>query len=301
MGRERIWITDLVVFGALAGCGTEFTLRDGPTYQPPVADPVVMEQAARSDGFAQLHRDLSLSCSTAPSDLEAGCTLHRWTADGSELVDVGGVHGAYRLDDDTTVAVTEDLRLLRFDDGGEPEVLVRGAADLRVADDGRRVTYARFDGEPEYLEPGWPVTWMVHDLETNTVTELSSDARDVAPFPVPGSSDILFLSTRSGVASFWLAQANAAPRQLTNVGMTEVGPGFVPVPGRELVWLEDGVTAVFSAHYGDKDIWALDITTGEARRLGPGRSPHFTADGDLVVIDDRDPARPRVVSLGGAL
>jgi len=286
----------------LAGCQTEYDLRgEAPDYVPPVADPVVMERAAAAPGFALLHRDLALTCEPSPSDLLVGCALHRWTAAGPEPVDVGPLFAAYRLDDTTTVAVDDELRLLRIDDTGDATVLARGVMDLRVGDDGQRVTYAQLDGEPAQLIPGTPATWMVHDLTTDTRRPLSDDPRDVAPFPMPGSHDLLYVSTRSSVASLWVRPAEGPPRQITNVGLTEVGPGFVPVPGRELVWLPDGVTAVFSAHYGDKDLWAVDVSSGQALRLGPGRSPHFTADGDLVAIDDRDPAAPRVVSYGGAL
>ncbi|MCA9495075.1 MAG: hypothetical protein KC621_34340 [Myxococcales bacterium] len=283
---------------ALAGCATQAYVPDLPPYQPPVADPVLMERAAASDGFAFMHRDLSVSCLNTGSDLHPGCTLRRWTADGDEAVTSDPVFAAYRLDDHHVLLSTADLRITLMSPEGTTEI-ARGAVDLRVADDGRRITYAQLEGEPTVLEPGLPVTWTIHDLSSGERTALSDDPRDTAPFPLPSSSAVLFVSTRSGLASLWIAdEPGAEPRQLTNVGLTEVGEGFVPVPGRELVWLEDGVTAVFSAHYGHKDLWRLDTTTGEAQRLRSGRNPQFTASGDLVAIDDEQEP-PRAVVVGG--
>jgi hypothetical protein len=80
---------------------------------------------------------------------------------------------------------------------------------------------------------------------------------------------VLFVSGRTGVASLWLARPGQPARQLTNVGAREVGPGFVPVPGRELVWL-DGQTAVYTATYdGIATRWTLDVETGAAREVTP--------------------------------
>jgi len=115
---------------------------------------------------------------------------------------------------------------------------------------------------------------------------------DSSPFLRPGTDDVLFVSARTGIASLWLARPGARPRQLTNVGARSVDASFVPVPGRELVWL-DSHLAVFTATYdGVSTLWALDVDRARAAPLGPGRWPQRHADTVIALAD-----APRTIDL----
>ena len=90
---------------------------------------------------------------------------------------------------------------------------------------------------------------------------------------------------RTGLAALYLATPGQAPRQLTNVGRRAVDAGFVPVPGRELAWL-DPHHAIYTATYdGVARLWALELAGGAAIDLGPGRRPRATSAGVEVIVD----------------
>lgn len=133
-----------------------------------------------------------------------------------------------------------------------------------------------------------------------TVTE---DPLGSSPFPVPGSEDVLFLSARTGLASIWLASPGKPDRQITNIGKTNIDKSFVPVFGRELVWLPDSHTrkAVFTASYGKHALWLLDIDSGKAIRLGPGRLPTLKKKDTVQAVNDNTSSLSVIVeySCGG--
>ncbi|HVV86971.1 MAG TPA: hypothetical protein VHE35_28225, partial [Kofleriaceae bacterium] len=192
---------------------------------------------------------------------------------------------AGRLDAHRLLLLTRE-RALVVRAGAAETVVARDVADPRLAPDRRAVAFTQLPPGGT-IDPSTTGHLVVLDLERGTRRTVTDEPRASAPFLRPGSDDVLFVSARTGVASLWLAHPGAAPRQLTNVGAREVGPGFVPVPGRELVWL-DGRVAVYTATYGGRS------TSTPARRRRSGRAAGRSAR--TAIASSRSPptAAPRL-------
>lgn len=170
----------------------------------------------------------------------------------------GGLLAAMRLDDARLLLLTRDLRMLTRTDDGRETVIATAAADPRV--DGLRVVYTQFPPGTTELRPGTTGRIVLLDLARGTRRVVTDHPMDSSPFLVPDSEDVLFVSARTGLASLWLAQPGQPARQLTNVGMRSVGPGFVPVPGRTLEFTPGTRQAVYEASYGGvKEVWSIDL------------------------------------------
>ncbi len=98
-----------------------------------------------------------------------------------------------------------------------------------------------------------------------------------APFLSP-SGIRLYVSTQGGMAAFWTQQGSLPAVQRTQVGVTELNASFVPVAGRELIWLSD-TTALYTARYERDELWSFDVRSGRAARLHPGAGPAWVEDG----------------------
>jgi hypothetical protein len=211
--------------------------------------------AAAESGPALVVEDVTLRCDEAP--------LHGDSADAVPdcllpALGIGGLLAAERLGDDILL-LTRDLRLVLRSADGRERVLARGAADPRVAPDGRRaIVYTQFPEGTTELTPGTPGRIVLLDLDRGTRRVVTDHPLDSSPFLVPGSDDVLFVSGRTGVASLWLARPGRAAEQLTNVGFVVVDERFQPVPGRELRF--DGRRASYTASYGGaRSTWTLEV------------------------------------------
>ncbi|MBK9035147.1 MAG: hypothetical protein IPL61_28435 [Myxococcales bacterium] len=189
---------------------------------------------------------------------------------------------ALRLDARRLVLLTSAGELRVRSDDGE-QVIARDVRDPRVASDRRVLAFTQYvPGGGPGAAPG---TLVALDLDRGARWLVTDDPLASSPFPVPGGEQVLYVSARTGLAALYLATPGQPPRQLTNVGHRTVDAGFVPVPGRELAWL-DGRRAIFTATYGGvARLWALDLELGAAIDLGPGRRPRATAGGVEVIVD----------------
>ncbi|HUQ04320.1 MAG TPA: hypothetical protein VM261_17595 [Kofleriaceae bacterium] len=252
--------------------------------RPALAADALVALAARAD-VAALDGDVALLCApaAAATDAETPACDAAWVGAAGALTPWGrrDLLAAARLDGDRTVSLTRDRDLVLAVPGGEERVLARHVADPRVAPDRRAVVFTELRGDD--ISPATTGRLVVLDLDRGTRRVVTEHPMDSSPFLRPGTDDVLFVSARTGVASLWLARDGARPRQLTNVGLRTVDASFVPVPGRELAWL-DGRTAVFTATYdGVSTLWALDVERGHAAPLGPGRWPQRHA-GSIVAV-----------------
>jgi hypothetical protein len=291
----------------LAGCGPtllsprERTLED---WSPHRADDALMRTAASVPDLALFHHDVAVVCGpSGPGHApQGGCEVGHLDVDGLTPRGLGPVMTAWWFDDRRLLTLAPDLELALDDGRGGREVLARGALDPRVADDGRHALFVQLDGEPDTFRPGDVGRMTLLDTQTGERRTITDSPLDTSPWLVPGTGEVLFTSARTGLASLWLAADDGTVRQLTNLGKTEVDAGFVPVPSQELVWLPDGHTAVYSSHYdGIRDLWRIDVQTGEVEPLGPGRMPALHPAGGVVAVhDDRRAAGSNLVHvLGG--
>ncbi len=296
-------IRPLLVLAALAPLGA-CAVDDTPDPSPASA-PTARAAAARAVGLATLDGDVALICGPAPRgatdhpDATPDCDAARVEADGTLApLGRGGLLAAARLDAAHLLLHTAERTLvLREVDAVAPDaverVIARDVADPRVAADGtRRVVFTQLPAGAE-IAPSTTGTLVLLDLDRGTRRVVTAHPQDSAPFVVPGGDDVLFVSARTSLASLYVASPGRAARQVTNRGRRAVDDGFVPVPGRELAWLPGAArVAVFTASYGGAHaLWAVDIDTGDAARLGAGRYP--TADGAGVVAIDADGAPVR--------
>jgi len=253
---------------------------------------------------------------------EAGsCMVARVSGSTLSPVSVSGAAMGYGVSRGRTVILHDDGRLTILD-GREETELAAWAADVSVEDDrdhlvlvGLRADEAGLGEDTEDSETGAittvPGETLVSspsmgtrivrlDLDTHEVVELVNDPMAGSPIAIPGSDDVLYVGAPDGVAAILRVSAGGEPRQLTNVGLTDVGQEFVPVPLHEHAFA--GSRLVFSVIDPNVDtsgiegprpgaIWAVDVETGDAELLGEGRfpmsgGPSSSGDEVIAVVDD---------------
>ena len=278
----------LLVAVVVGGC------VDGPRPGPadrsrPSLDAAALAAVAARPEVVALDGDIALICSEAAAGTDvddAAGDCDAAVVDGHGTLTAlgrGGLLAAGRVDKDRLALLTRD-RTLVLRTGATEVILGHDIADPRVAADRRAIAFTQLPAGAG-IEPSTTGRLVVLDLDRGTRRVVSDHPLDSAPFLRPGTDDVLFVSGRTGVASLYLARPGQPPRQLTNVGAREVGPGFVPVFGRDLVWTDDGRVAVYTATYdGVATLWALDVDRAAATPLGAGRWPHLTADA-VIAID----------------
>ena len=110
----------------------------------------------------------------------------------------------------------------------------------------------------------------------------------------PDGTRLAYVSSRSGVASWWVVETAGppAPRQLTNRGQRVgrgLGPGFVPPPSRPGVALWAGGQLVWDA---GGEVWLCDEEGRGARRVrAEGGTPTALVDGRLTLVSRDGVAR----------
>lgn len=267
--------------------------RQAPGLRPILDDATVAAVAARPE-VVTLDADVALVCGpsapgTDQDDAGGDCDA-ALVGSGGALAPLGrgGLLAAGRLDRARLVLLTRE-RTLVVRAGDAETVIAREVADPRLAPDRRAVAFTQLPPGATTIDPTTTGRLVLLDLDRGSQRLVTEDPLDSSPFPRPGGDDVLFVSGRTGVASLFLARAGQPARQLTNLGATEVGPGFVPVPGRELVWVDGARVAVYTATYdGVATLWALDVETGVAASLAPGRWPRLATGGGQVSALDVD-------------
>jgi Tol biopolymer transport system component len=258
--------------------------------------------AARAD-LADLTGSSAIVCdAVVGGDDEALPHCRVLVADeGGRVMETGleGVVAALRAADGRFVVLTEDERLVLHDGRQEIRQLAAWAAEPTLDHAGRRVAFVAAPPGVERAELGEPTRLVVLDLEQNRLRVVTDDASASAPLFVPDGTALLYVSTAGEVASVVRVElATGAATPLTNVGLVDVGQGFVPIYERQLAW-SGAHTLVFAATTGDdvSELWALDARTGDAHRVGEGLFPLGTEDGRVVVADPSSSRCPVELSL----
>ena len=199
-----------------------------------------------------------------------------WSADGKSLFYATDRAGGYTI---WRVGI----------DGGEPQLVVGGAAKLKhpsVARSSGRLTYESWSYEINLWEA--PIVDRL-DLEsdlTSTVrpTVQTSDQWNHSPDFSPDDKQLAFVSTRSGAAEVWVSDRDGAnPRQLTRFGRASM---------RAPRWSPDGKTILISATVnGQPDLYSIDSSTAAMTRLTDDAddevAPSWSHDGAAVMFGAR--------------
>lgn len=272
----------LAVASTVAGCSP----ADGGARPASLDDSSYCELAARA-GEVRLQAGIATVCAPADGvEVEGSaedCSHQRVGADGAlSPLDLPGVRTALASPDGGLVLLFDDGRLVsRGQDGAERE-LAAWAADPSLV--GRRLAYVAAPAgallEDDGPAVGTPLEVVLETLGGGREV-LATDPDAATPFALPDGSGVIFVSTRTGVASIFRADRDGT-RQLTNLGLDSTGQDFVPIPTGELVWMPGSTRAVYAAEYDDARVWIVDAASGDTEELGPGRLPEI--DGGAVRV-----------------
>jgi hypothetical protein len=205
------------------------------------------------------------------ADLSAAGRLAAATLDGRLLV---GTPGALEFIDLGDRHVTQ----VRWDPTGQQLAVTTWPEGVRPWDAARAQTLEQYreaiDSDVYLISP-----------DRGTVRRLTTGSKqDYNPVWSPDGAEILFISLRTGYASFFLADvASGRQRQLTNQG-TERGEPAVPVSLSDRChWDTASDRIVFETRSADggAQVWILD-PSGDARLLGPYRDLRAPGDGSVA-------------------
>lgn len=179
------------------------------------------------------------------------------------------LHATVAPDGSAVAYSTRDLALYLLHEGQGPARIATHAQQPAWSPDGRKIAYAAMPADPSHTNP--ELGLRLYDVATGTTDALTKGYADLRPLWAPDGNSVLFLSAgRTGVASFYRVSAQGGPvAQLTNLGLSRAGDGFVPVPAADLFW--QGESLVYSTRYDQAvSIWQLDgiaTATVRARRV----------------------------------
>ena len=304
---RRVLVPLLVPALALVACEpTSIGRRPGPA----AAELDAYCEITSTPGLVRFDGEVATIC-------EAGsCMVARVRGTSLTPVAVSDARMGYGASRGRTVILHDDGRLTILEGTSEVE-LARWAADVSIEDDGEHALFVALRGadtafgedteDPETGEitsvaggsaevtPEMGTRLVRIDLDTAQIEEIADDPLAGTPIALPGTDDVLYVSAPDGVAAILRVSPGGTPRQLTNVGITDVGQEFVPVPLHEVAIVESRlVYAVIEAEIDTSElegpapgaIWAVDVNTGEAELLGEGRFPEASTDGVIATVDD---------------
>ena len=220
------------------------------------------------------------------SDGEASCSLFRvngMTLDAIALPDQV-TNPVWAAETSGALFVLAESGQLSRIQGSTVDVIAPLALDPTLSPSGDRLVFMGAPAGATEWELGGSMLVQAYSVRNRRVTTLLEDGLASSPQGVPGSEDVLFVSTRNDVAAIFRASPGGEPRQLTNVGMTSVVQEFVPPLTAQSTWTTDGVYYAFSRDIADSMVLHLNATTGEVEEVGPGFWPRLDASDDILAL-----------------
>jgi hypothetical protein len=291
MSGSRLWGLALVALVAACAAPPPGTsARALATDDPPPLSLEAWLSLAGDPSVVAVHDDVALVCARPTVDgdaVAARCDAAEMARDGSraflgrdDLMAVG------RLDPNRLVLATvAGALMIRTGDGVERAIATH-AADPRLTSLRRIVAFTQYSADARDAQPA-AGKLVALDLDRGARWVIADDPLASSPAVALDGRRAVYVSARTGLASLYVVAPGQAPRQLTNVGKREVDDDFVPVPGREWIWLDER-RAVYTATYGGNAwLWAIDVDTGRAAPLRPGRRPRRAGTQVEAVTDDQ--------------
>lgn len=290
--REGLLVVVLAV-GACAASEVETApARLAATDQPPLS-PEAWLSLAGDPAVVAVDGDVALVCASRaePGDAApARCDAARMAVDGTRtLLGRDDLVAAARLDATRLVLTTIEGAVLVHGSDGSQVAIARHAADPRLTSARQVVAFTQYSADAPLDHTRGKLVAL--DLDRGARWVIADDPLASSPAVSLDGRRAVYVSARTGLASLYVVEPGRPARQLTNVGKRTIDASFVPVPGREWVWMDDHV-AVYTATYGGLSrLWVIDIDTGKAAALRTGRRPRRVGaqleavhDGRIIVV-----------------
>lgn len=263
---------------------------------------------------------LVLDASDEPADGSV-CTVSTIDAGGhAHATTFGGARGAQTLADGRVLVWGWDGSLA-IRGAGPSDTLADVALDPWLDASRNRIAFVAPAMGAASLEPGDDRRVVVLDLASGTELEVAADATAASPVIVPGTDDVLYVSSATGTTAIFRATARVAAAdptpdaceggrtgdpsdpssecarpdttgsfvQLTNL-TPEIPQTNAPPFGRQHVFVGEGDTlrlvyaALVATDTGGlaSEVLALDPRTGDVEDLGPGSFPQRGPSGSVL-------------------
>lgn len=277
--RLRFLSAGIMLPALLAGC----TANPGNSAQ---AELMAYCRVASRAGLNSWVGALVTTCTVEDETQEGSCRLSRVGATALEAVSLPSqvVEPVWAAETPSALFVlTDEGQLLRLS-GSEVEVISPLARDPSLASSGDRVVFlAPPEGVTEW-DIDTPALIQSYTIRNRQVSTVTQDEFAFAPYAVPRSSDVIFSSTRTGVAAIFRVSPGGEPTQLTNVGMTTLEQESVPPLTNQTLWADDGVYFAYMSDTNQSILLHLNIDTGVVRDVGPGFWPRLDANSDILAL-----------------
>lgn len=229
--------------------------------------------------------DIATTCMSDGSD-EATCSLFRVRGTTFDAISLpSGVSNPVWAAEVSGVlfVLANDGHLSRIQ-GSNVEVIAPLAADPSVSSAGDRIVFMSAPEGATEWELGGSMLIQSYSIRTRRLTTITEDGLASSPQAIPGSDDVLFVSTRTDVAAIFRTSPGGTPQQLTNMGMTGVEQGFVPPLTSQSLWTSDGLYYAFTNDTDRSTILHLNPSDGSVDEVGPGFWPRFDAQQDILAL-----------------
>lgn len=252
----------------------------------------------------------------------SGCGVATIDASGrAHETTFGDARGAQVLADGRVLVWGFDGSLTLRSGSAPTRVIAEVALDPWLDAASNRIAYVAPAAGATAIEPGDDRRVVVYDVATQTELEVLADATASSPVVIPGTDEVLYVSSAAGTAAVFRASARVAAAdptpdpceggrtgdpsdpasectpadssttfvQITNL-TPEIPQTNLPPFGRQHLFVGEGDTLrlVFAALVPTEsgalasEVFALDPRTGEAEDLGPGSFPQRGARGSVL-------------------
>lgn len=227
---------------------------------------------------------IATTCTVGEGDDESACEIFRVNGGNLERISLPSevTNPVWAAETSGALFVLAESGQLSRIQGSTVDVIAPLALDPSLSGD-RLVFMAAPEGATEW-ELGGSMLVQSYSIRTRRLTTVLEDGLASGPQAIPGTEDVLFVSTRNDVAAIFRASPGGEPTQLTNVGMTSVVQEFVPPLTAQSLWTEGGVYYAFARDGANSMVLHLNATTGNVEEVGPGFWPRLDASDDILAL-----------------
>lgn len=273
-------------FGLLLPAAFAVGCSANPAREPARADLSTYCRVASRVGLNSWVGSLVTTCTPDDGTDEGTCSLFRVRGTNFDPVSLPEqiTNPVWAAEASGVLFVLSDSGQLSRIQGSDVEVIAPLAGDPSLSSTGDRLVFmAAPEGVTEW-DFDVPMLIQSYNLRNRTLTTVIEDSLAYAPQAIPGSSDVLFASSRAETAAIFRVSPGGVPTQMTNVGMTTIEQESIPPLTSQSLWANNGVYYAYSIDGVESIVLHLDVTTGEVSDVGPGFWPRLDANNDIVAL-----------------